>query len=161
VITAVNGTPVKDARDLARTIGTMAPDSSVKLEIIRQGQPKTVSLTLARMPTDQQQANANSENGQPERGVPHLGLQVAPASEVSGAGGKGVVVTAVDPNGPAAEQGFETGNVILDIGGKAVANIGDVRQALIDAKAQGKHDVLMRVKMGDATRFVALPLGDA
>ena len=37
VITAVNGTPVKDARDLARTIGMMAPDSSVKLDIIRQG----------------------------------------------------------------------------------------------------------------------------
>jgi serine protease Do len=36
-----------------------------------------------------------------------------------------------------------------------------VRKALVDAKAQGKHQVLMRVKQGDATRFVALPLGDA
>jgi serine protease Do len=71
------------------------------------------------------------------------------------------VVTGVAPDGPAAEQGFETGNVILDVGGKAVANAGDVRQALLDAKAQGKHDVLMRVKMGDGTRFVAVPLGNA
>ena len=94
-------------------------------------------------------------------GVPHLGLQVAPASEVAGSGDKGVVVTAVDPDGPAAEQGFQTGNVILDVGGKAVANVGDIRQALTDAKSQGKHQVLMRVKMGDATRFVALPLGNA
>ena len=37
VITAVNGTPVKDARDLARTIGMMAPDSAVKLDITPQG----------------------------------------------------------------------------------------------------------------------------
>ena len=71
------------------------------------------------------------------------------------------MVTAVDPNGPAAEQGFQTGNVILDVGGKAVSNAGDVRKALVEAKAQGKHDVLMRVKMGDATRFVAVPLGHA
>jgi serine protease Do len=161
VITAVNGTSVKDARDLARTIGMLAPDSSVKLDIIRQGQTKTVSLTLAQMPSDQQQANAGADSGQPTGGVPHLGLQVAPANEVSGAGGQGVVVTAVDPDGPAAEQGFETGNVILDVGGKAVANAGDVRDALTQAKAQGKHEVLMRVKMGDATRFVALPLGTA
>ena len=42
-----------------------------------------------------------------------------------------------------------------------MSNIGDVRKALADAKAQGKHQVLMRVKMGDATRFVALPLGNA
>jgi len=93
--------------------------------------------------------------------VPHLGLSVAPASEVSGAGSQGVVVTAVDPDGPAAEQGFQTGTVILDVGGKTVTNAGDVRNALNEAKAQGKHQVLMRVKMGDATRFVALPLGDA
>ena len=161
VITAVNGAPVKDARDLARTIGMMAPDSAVKLDIVRQGQQKTVSLTLAQMPNDQRQANTDSGSAQPASGVPHLGLQVAPASEVSGVGGQGVVVTAVDPDGPAAEQGFATGNVILDVGGKAVANAGDVRNALTEAKAQGKHQVLMRVKMGEATRFVALPLGNA
>jgi serine protease Do len=161
IITAVNGAPVKDARDLARTIGTMAPDTSVTLGIIRQGEQKTVSLTLAQMPNDEHVADAGTGNAQPESGVPHLGLQVAPASEVSGAGSQGVVVTAVDPDGPAAEQGFATGNVILDVGGKAVANAADVRNALKGAKAQGKHDVLMRVKMEGGTRFVALPLGNA
>ena len=54
VITAVNGTPVKDARDLARTIGMMAPNSSVKLDILRDGAVKTMTLTLARMPNEQQ-----------------------------------------------------------------------------------------------------------
>jgi serine protease Do len=160
VITAVNGTPVKDARELARTIGTIAPSATVKLDIIRGGQAKTISLTLGEMP-DQQQAKADTDDAQPTGGVPHLGLSVAPASEVSGAGTRGVVVTAVDPDGPAAEQGFRTGTVILDVGGKSVASVSDVRKALVDAKAQGKHQVLMRVKMGDATRFVALPLGDA
>jgi serine protease Do len=160
VITAVNGTPVKDARELARTIGTIAPNATVKLDIIRGGQAKTISLTLGEMP-DQQQAKADTDSAQPAGGVPHLGLAVAPASEVSGAGAQGVVVTAVDPDSPAAEQGFQAGTVILDVGGKAVTNAGDVRKALVDAKAQGKHQVLMRVKMGDAMRFVALPLGDA
>jgi serine protease Do len=160
VITAVNGTPVKDARDLARTIGMMAPDATVNLDIVRQGEAKTVSLTLAQMPNDQQVASAET-GGEHESGVPHLGLQVAPASEVAGAGSQGVVVTAVDPDGPAAEQGFQTGTVILDVGGKAVANAGEVRDALVAAKAAGKHDVLMRVKTGDATRFVAMPLGNA
>jgi len=132
----------------------------VKLDLIRGGQAKTISLTLGEMP-DQQQAKADTGNSETPSGVPHLGLSVAPASEVSGAGSQGVVVTAVDPDSPAAEQGFQTGTVILDVGGKAVANVGDVRKALVDAKAQGKHQVLMRVKQGDATHFVALPLGDA
>ena len=37
----------------------------------------------------------------------------------------------------------------------------DVRNATDRGKAQGKHDVLMRVKSADATRFVAVPLGNA
>ena len=68
------------------------------------------------------------------------------------------MVTSVDPNGPAAEHGFKTGDVILNVGGKSVANVGDVRTALSDASANGKHSVLMQVKTADATRFVAVPL---
>jgi serine protease Do len=160
VITAVNGTQVKDARDLARTIGTMAPDTSIKLDIVRKGEPRSIMVTLAQVPNEQR-ASAENDNAQSTSGVPHLGLQVAPANEVSGAGDKGVVVTAVEPDGPAAEQGFQVGNVILEVGGKPVANAGDVRKALSEAKSQGRHQVLMRVKTGDATRFVALPLGNA
>ena len=160
VIIAVNGTPVKDARELARTIAMTAPNTSVKLDILRNGETRTVTVTLAQMPNEQQ-AKADTESATPTSGVPHLGLTVEPAGAASGSGGKGVVVTAVDPDGPAAERGFRTGNVILDVDGKAVANAGDVRKALREAKAQGKHDILMRVKMGDATRFVALPLGNA
>jgi serine protease Do len=160
VITAVNGTQVKDARELARTIGTMAPDSSVKLDIVRNGEPRSITVILAQVPNEQK-ASAEEDNAQPTSGVPHLGLQVTPASEVSGAGEKGVVVTAVEPDGPAANQGLQAGNVILEVGGKPVGNAGDIRKALSDAKSQGKHQILMRVKIGDATRFVALSLGNA
>jgi serine protease Do len=160
VITAVNGTQVKDARDLARTVAMLPPDTSIKLDIVRKGEPRSITVTLAQMPNEQR-ASVENDNTQPTSTVPHLGLQVAPASEVSGAGEKGVVVTAVEPDGPAAEQGFKTGNVILEVGGKSVANASDMRKALSEAKSQGKHQILMRVKMGDATRFVALPLGNA
>ncbi len=160
VITAVNGTSVKDARGLARQVAGLAPDSAVKLDVLRNGESRTVSVMLGRMP-EQQQANAGSTQQQPTNGVPHLGLRVAPASDVEGAGQQGVVVTGVDPNGPAAEAGFQAGNVILDVGGKTVSTGADVAKALTEAKAQGKHAVLMRVKSGTATQFVAVPLGNA
>jgi serine protease Do len=70
-------------------------------------------------------------------------------------------VTAVDPDGTAAEHGVKTGDVILNVGGKPVSNVGDVRAALRDAKADGKHSVLMQVKTADATRFVAVPFASA
>jgi serine protease Do len=158
VITAINGKTVKDAHELARTIGMMPPNTALKLDLLRNGGITTVTATLGQMPQQKQAANIKSENPEATSGTPYLGLGLAPANEVAGSGAKGVVVTEVDPNGPAAEHGVQTGNVILDVCGKAVANIDDVRQALNDAKNQGKHDVLMRVKTGDAMKFVAVPI---
>ncbi len=158
IITALNGTPVKDSRDLARKIATMAPGSSIKLDVLRKGEAKSVNVVLAEMP-NQRQANAGSQDNAQTGNAPHLGLALAPASDVAGAGGKGVVVTAVEPDGPAAEHGFQSGDVILDVGGKSVGNVSDVRKALTEAKSAGKHDVLMRVKTAETTKFVALPIG--
>ncbi|MGB8637540.1 MAG: serine peptidase, partial [Pseudolabrys sp.] len=57
--------------------------------------------------------------------------------------------------------GIKTGDVILDVGGKAVANTAEVRKALSDARTAGKNTVLLRVKTAEATRFVALPIKKA
>jgi serine protease Do len=157
VITAVNGAAVKDSRGLARRISMMTPGTSVKLDILHKGEAKAMTLTLGEMPNDRQ-ANAQDTQPKASTGIPHLGLSLAPAGDVEGAGQKGVVVTSVDPEGPAADQGFQAGDIILNVGGRAVANAGDVRSALMEANADGKHSVLMQVKTADATKFVAVPL---
>jgi len=76
-------------------------------------------------------------------------------------GSDGVVVTEVDPDGRAADRAVKTGDIILDIGGKAVSTPAEVRKALADARANAKRTVLMRVKSGEATRFVAIPIAGA
>ena len=162
VISAVNGRPIANSRDLARTIGMMTPGSKVSIDLLHNGEAKTLSVALAKLP---EQQSAQAANGAPEKSasnaLPRLGLALAPASEVAGAGSQGVAVVGVDPNGPAAAGGVQTGDVILDVGGKAVAKTSDVRGALQEARASGKRDVLMRVKSASGTRFVALPVGKA
>ena len=160
VITAVNGQPVKDARDLAKKISSLPPGSNVKLTIVSKGADKTVNVTLGELPREQRQARVNTdEKDSAGTDVPRLGLSLAPASKVAGAGAEGVVVTQVDPDGPAAAQGFRTGDVILDVAGKNVGNADDVRKAFADARSGGKRTVLLRIKSGENTRFLAVPLG--
>ena len=96
VITAVNGTEIKDARELARTIGGFAPGTAVKLNVLHKGKDKTVNLTLGQLP-NAQEAKADTSQDQRQATRPRLGLSVAPASSVAGAGKNGVVVTGVDP----------------------------------------------------------------
>jgi serine protease Do len=158
VITALNGTAVKGSRDLAQKVAVLAPGASVKLDILHNGESRTIPVTLGKLPA-RREANADQQQSQPESGSPHLGLTLAPADEVAGSGGKGVVVAGVDSEGVAAENGFQSGDVILAVGGKTVNNPSDVSKALSEAKSQGKHDVLLRVKTADAVKFVALPIG--
>jgi serine protease Do len=160
VITSVNGNMIKDSRALAREISGMAPGSSTTLDILRKGETKTITVTLTKMPNQsQKQAQAGQPENESGKGVPHIGLSVAPASDVEAAGSNGVVVTNVDPDGPAAEHGMKAGDVILAAGGKSVDTTAELRNVLAEAKSHGKHDVLMQVKTSENTHFVAVPIG--
>src|SRR6185312_14141465 len=149
VITQVNGETVKDARELARTIGGFAPGTSVKLNILHKGSDKVVNLTLGTLP-NKLEAKADTHDGDRDssRGseVPKLGMTVAPAASVAGAGKEGVVVTDIDPKSAAADRGFKEGDVILEVAGKSVSSSNDVREAIKAAHADNKNSVLMRVR---------------
>src|SRR5216683_2658394 len=122
VITAVNGESVKDARELARTIGALAPGNAVKLNVLHKGQDKVINLTLGQLPNsvEAKADTDNSDKGGATKGtdVPKLGLSLAPANSVAGA----------------------------------------VREAINAARTDNKNSVLMRIKSGGSSRFVAVPL---
>ena len=134
----------------------------MKLNVLHKGQDKVVNLTLGQLPNtlEAKADNDDADKGGATRGtdVPKLGLTVAPANSVAGAGKEGVVVTEVDPKSAAAERGFKEGDVILEVGGKSVASAGDVRDAMNAARTDNKNSVLMRVKTGGSSRFVAVPI---
>src|SRR5215469_3461804 len=54
VITAVNGSQIKDARELARQISGMPPNTSVKLSLLHKGADKQVTLTLGTLPAERE-----------------------------------------------------------------------------------------------------------
>ncbi|ABE62263.1 Peptidase S1C, Do [Nitrobacter hamburgensis X14] len=161
VITQVNGATVKDARELARTIGGLAPGTSIKLNVLHKGTDKVINLTLGILPnTAEAKADLYGDDHGPSHGddVPRLGMTVAPAGSVAGAGTEGVVVVDVDPKSAAADRGFKEGDVILEVGGKDVSNSADVREAIKAARADHKNSILMRVRTGGTARFVAVPI---
>ena len=162
VIVSLDGEPVPDARTLARRISSMPPNTSVKIGVFHNGKEDRLSMTLGELPKERLASAAKPDrDSNAATDLPRLGLSLAPAASVKGAGPLGVVVTQVDQDGAAAAHGFKTGDVILDVGGTTVNAPGDVSRALNDAKTGGRRTVLMRVKSEQGTRFVAIPLGDA
>jgi serine protease Do len=162
VINRVNDQPVKDARELARTIGGFAPGSSIKLGVLRKGAEKVVTLTLGELPnsvSSKTRPEDRSDRSAHGADVANFGITVAPAKSVAGAGKEGVVITSVDPDGASAERGLKEGDVILEVAGKSVATADDIRNELTTARADKKNSVLIRIRSGDSSRFVALPVG--
>ena len=161
VITKVNGAPVKDAKDLARQIGAMAPGATAKLTVWRKGEEKTFSIALGELP-NQREAKAGTPNSSGRTPMSRGSASRSPRLARSPAAARKAWWSPRSiPTALASDQGFKTGDVILEVGGKKVANPVDVRTALSEAQKDGKRTILMRVKSGEETRFVAVRLAKA
>ncbi len=156
VITRVDGKTVEDARDLAKKIAAYPPSSSIALTIIRNGAEQTVDLKLGKMKDQGTQQASASESG--NKTLDSLGLQVAPASDVAGAGDSGLAIVGIDPNGKAAEIGLHEGDVILKSAGKTVSSAGELRRSMAEAKTAGKKNALLLIKRDANQLFVTVPV---
>jgi serine protease Do len=157
-ITAVDGTAIKDPRDLAMRIAKMQPGKDVTITYWRDGKSQDVTVTLGTLPTEDKMASADEQKVAPTpTALDDFGLKLGNSDEQ----GDAVVISNVDPNGQAAERGLQPGDVIVSVGDTKVASAADVEKKVAEAKAGGLKAVLLRIKSGDQTRFVALSFARA
>ncbi len=161
VVVKVNESDISNSRDLARQIAELRPDTDADLTVVRDGEEVGVTIRLGTFPSSDQLAALTPQEsfGSDSETMKELGLTLAPASEVEGAGEGGVAITDVDPVSEAAEKGLSSGDVITEVGGREVAMPSDVAEGIRDASRRGRKAVLLQIRSGgNQTRFVALSL---
>ncbi len=169
VILKFDGKDIKSVRDLTRTVADTMVDRTVPVDIIRKGKPQTLRLKIARMPADETEA----KNEQPSatakaKPAPHqkaLGITLSPLTEKLreqhkiGPAIKGMVITEVVENSPAAERGLRPGLVIVQIGQEAVDSNDAVERRIEAMRKGGRNAILLLVSDGEGQQeFVTLPL---
>ncbi|MBX9758640.1 MAG: Do family serine endopeptidase [Beijerinckiaceae bacterium] len=152
IIVAVEGQRVETPRELARKIAAFGPEKRVQITYLRGGSERKTEVRLGNLPNEQQQRADRAPTQSERNAFSGLGLTLAPG----GANGEGVVVAEVEPDSVAAQKGLKQGDVIVEAAGQPVSRPGDVSAALATAKKDGRKALLLRVRTGDATRFVAL-----
>jgi len=158
IITAVNGKQVKDPRDLAVDVAAVQPGDEAKLDVMHNGQSKTVNLKVGQLPNEQV-ANAGG-NGEQQQG--HIGLALAPLSpdlrnqlEVPD-GTHGAVVRQVEPGSPADAAGIQAGDVIVGVGDKQIDSPAQAANAIRSASKD--HAVALRIIRNGQPLFVGVNL---
>ena len=158
IITALNGDTIKDARDLSRRIGGMAPNSKIELSVWRNGKSQPVSVTLGDLASDDASkapAGQSDSSGQSssDKVLSSLGVTVAPADD-----GTGLAITDVDPDSDAAARGLKTGEKITSVNNQQVASAADIEKVLEQAKKDGRSKALFQIQTEDGSRFIALDI---
>jgi S1-C subfamily serine protease len=152
VITALNGSEVKDPSHLQRLVAEAGVDKSVKVSIFRDGKALELSITLANADSAPKQKQGAERGGrQQEGGADLLGLMVENSDQ-----GEGVVVVDVLQGGIAAEAGIKSGDVIVSINRKKIASTAEYARVIQQSGKSGNLTILVR--RGDSSIYFALRL---
>ena len=160
VILGIDGGRIDGPRDLARKVAALGPGKKTDLIYWHDGSEKTAPVKLGSLPDDKE-ARVNPGTSRDKNAFSGLGLVLAPASSVEGAGSHGVVISDIDPDGVAAQKGLQIGDIILEAGGRAVNQPADISAVLAEAKKDNRKAVLLRVKGSEGTHFVAIAVKPA
>ncbi|MBI4251982.1 MAG: DegQ family serine endoprotease [Candidatus Tectomicrobia bacterium] len=155
VIVALDGKKIEKARDLSRTAAGLKPGAAVKVELLRAGKPVSATLTVGRMPDEEEMiARAPTrENLASQLGVQVQDLTPDIARQVGARARTGVVVSTVAPGSPAAQVGLQRGDVIIEVNQKRVRNVNEMIAALNKGKGTGN---LFFVERKGSTFYMAI-----
>jgi serine protease Do len=167
IIIAFAGKPVKNGRELQQAVTALPLNQTVSLTILRDGEQKELSVTITEQPAEfglatelkQHEPKADKQSEELDR----LGVEVAELTPELAKqfgykeGTKGVVITQVQPDSPAAEAGLHRGMLLVKVDRKPVKDVAAVREAL--AKATSDKGVLLQVRNSDgSTDYVLIKI---
>ncbi len=154
VIVEVDGETIEGPKDLSRTIAAYSPDQTAQITIVRDGEQRTIAVSLGELPGQERRAEAPRNDGERNNATvdfDDLGLSLADTRD-------GVAVASVARDSAAGERGLQEGDRIVSMNGTNVDDVQAVGRLLAAAMAADRKAVLLQVENGEGSRFVALPV---
>ena len=164
VILKFDGKEISSVRGLPRIVAQTPIGRTVDVELLRKGQKKSLKVMVARLVEDDDVTIAKkAAEAAPEKAL--IGLKLSELTDELrqkfgiDAKIKGVVITDIDPQSPAAVKNLKVGDVIVEAAQDQIDSVDDIAKSVDKVKKSGRKQVLLRIEgsKGD-TRFVAVPI---
>lgn len=146
IIVEIDGKPVESSNHLVNLVADLQPGQSVEVKYYRDGKLRSTRVDLGQRAESlvAQRGGAPGE-GEPGRlGVTAQDLTEQLAAQLGATSQAGVVLVAVDSEGPAAEAGLERGDIIVEGNRQPVKGVGDLERIIRDVPEGG--DLLLRIE---------------
>lgn len=153
VVVGVDGQPVREGRDLLRSVLRHDVGARVRLDVMREGRRRAITLTTGERPgAEDESAPVQTGARGDDRRSPTDGISLSAltAEQRREVGTDGALVTDVTPGSDADRAGIQRGDVILQADGADVNG----PQAVIAALGDG--NALLRVQRGENSFFTVL-----
>ncbi|MGB7206927.1 MAG: Do family serine endopeptidase, partial [Anderseniella sp.] len=171
VVVSLDGKEMKDSRELSRAVSQLAPDTTVKVGILRKGKPLEIEVMLGRLETGEKLVQAEDQKQQEAitstSEIEVLGLKVEELTDELRTKFKvpekvqGVIVSEVKAEGAAADKQLRPGDVISEVGDVKASSPAELAKAVEAAVAAGDTSILMlvlRAQRNFDPHFIALRL---
>ena len=178
IVLKIDGKEVTPEQTLSFLVANITPGTRIPVELLRNGERRTVNVTVGRRPSEEQLRQAqmfSPDEGDEEQSAPgtemsdvisqKLGLGVLPVTpEIAGqlgipANTRGLAIAAVDPNSDSAAKGLARRDVILSANYKPVADAAALEAVIREAEADGRNAVLIQVQRRNGSpRYVPVRL---
>jgi serine protease Do len=159
VIVGIDGQTVDHVKDLTRAVAAVAPGQTTHLDVLRNGERRSLAVVVGESPSESARAEKPSK-----RSTGHLGLALSELTPQARQrfqvpeDVRGALVVEVEPGSVAEQHGIRPGDVIATVGQTKVSSPSEAKAAIEAARAKGGESLLLRLLRGGSARFVALPL---
>ncbi len=157
VIVDFNRKPVMDSRHLKLQVAETAPGASVAVEIIRDGKPKTLNVSVKELPGSEEEVSANDNDKNASdtlNGVTVSDIDANARGQMNlPQNVKGAVVTDVDQNSVAYEAGLRPGDVVEEINRTPVNTAEDAVKLTTNVKDKV---VLLKIWSKGGSRYLVV-----
>ena len=163
IILSLDGKPVARSNALPPLVGAVAPGEEVDVVVLRDGERRTLAITIEPLDDERVASAAGGSGGRSTDESSRLGVVVAelPAEMREEFGiENGVLVSEIDPDGPAAEAGILAGDVIVSLDRKKIESVSALEKLVEDAPVGEAVPVLVQRESSPLFLALTLPGGN-
>lgn len=152
IVLEFDGKKVREVNELPRYVASTAVGKAVTLKVLRDGKPQEITVTVGRLADG---GDEGDQKGPEDRfGMTVRELNRETAARMGLKESQGVVVTGVKSGSNAEDGGILPGDIIREIGGRAITSVDEYQKAVHSCK---KGDVVrFLIRRGDGNYFLAI-----